>query len=126
MASNHAEQAGAPTGAPGQVDRSKWRYLADMELPPDMKKEVERHWREYRCRTAADRLLIEDAIKLQFFFGGQHVATMVTPRGTLIVCVGDYTSDGFGAVLNALPPEVRSQVIIESPSRWNDPDISHY
>jgi hypothetical protein len=93
-----------------------------MELPPDMKEEVERICRKYRCRTPADRRPLEDAIKLQHFYGGQDVASMVTPRGTLIVCVGDYTTDEFGAVLNALPPEVRCQVAICSPPKWNDPE----
>jgi hypothetical protein len=93
-----------------------------LELPPEIKKDVERFWREHRCRTAADRLQVEDAIKLQHFYGGQSVIYKLTPRGLLIVYVGDIASDEFGAVLDALPPEERWEVIIFTPPKWNDPE----
>jgi hypothetical protein len=120
MASKHAEQAGVQSGASEQVDRSQWRYVADMELPAEMQQEVERTYQRYGARKPHERRPLEEAIKLQYFFGGQDVATMLTPRGTVIVCVGDHTSAELRAILDALPPDVRCQVTIDFPPKWND------
>jgi hypothetical protein len=107
-----------------EPDRSKWRYLKDMPLPPDMQQEVERSLRKKGWRTRDDRRHVEECLKLQHFFGGQWVAFKVTPQGLLILYAGDYSNPEFDEVLNSLPPEERCQVTLYTPSKWNDTETT--
>jgi hypothetical protein len=105
---------------PQPVDRSKWRYLKDMELPPGVKREMEDYFRTRGIRRARHRAEAEENIKLQHFFGGQWVAYKVTPQGLLIVWAGELESEECAAALDPLPREERCQIVLYAPPRWND------
>ncbi len=119
-ADNAPPNGEALTAAKG-LDRSKWRYLKDMTLPPEMQKVVEDTCKEWKVRKPAARREVEEDVKLQHFFGGQAVAYVTTPQGLLIVCAGDMEGEEF-AVLDALPRSERCQITTYSPPRWNDGD----
>jgi hypothetical protein len=122
MSTENAPHTGVPTPAPagGTVDRSKWRYLKDMELPPEVKREVEDYCRSRGLRRPRHLKEVEEDVKLQYFFGGQWVAYEVTSQGRLVICAGDPDSEEFRAALASLPREERRRVICFPVWRWND------
>ncbi len=115
---------GATAAKAAGVGRSKWRYLKDMKLPPELQKVVEDTCKEWKCRKPAARLDVEEDIKLQHFFGGQAVAYVTTPQGLLIVATGELGTEDFSAQLALLSREERRQVTIYSPSIWNESTTS--
>jgi hypothetical protein len=105
------------------VGQPHWQALRDLTLPPELAKEVEDICREGRYRKGRDRRRIEEDIKLQHFYGGQCVGILDTPEGMVIVVAGNLASDAFGSALDALAPEVRRNIRLYSPTKWND-DVS--
>jgi hypothetical protein len=93
--------------------------LNALELPPELKKDVEDHCRRARM-SAIHRREVEHFVKLQVFFGGQDVAFMTKGDDMLVIAAGDMTSEAFRQVLAALPREERRQVTLYLPSPWND------
>jgi hypothetical protein len=93
--------------------------LNALELPPELKKDVEDRCRRARM-SAIHRRDVEHEMKLQFFFGGQDVAYMTKGGDMLVIAAGDMYSEAFDRVLAALPREERRQVTLYSPSPWND------
>jgi hypothetical protein len=92
--------------------------LSALELPPELKKDVEDHCRRAKM-SAIHRREVEHQVKLQVFFGGQDVAYMTKGGDMLVIAAGDMTSEAFDRALAALPREERRQVTLYFPSRWN-------
>jgi hypothetical protein len=120
-AEQNAGQAPQPGPERGPGVKVRGVYLKDMELPPEVQKEVEDICRERRYRKARDRQGVEEDVKLQYFFGGQTVAYKSTPEGLFIVAVGQLTDEGFTAELNHLPREERCRITLYHADRWHDP-----
>jgi hypothetical protein len=95
------------------------QYLKDLELPPEVKREVEAYCRERGYRRRADLQRVEEDLKLQFFFGGKDVGFMPTPQGRLVVAVGEMNSEAFSVQLGRLTPEERQRTILYSPEPWD-------
>ena len=114
------EEAKGPGGLPWTPSPSRPVFLKDLELPPELKREVDESCRRRGFRKAWLRAEVEKDIKLQHFFGGQTIGYKVTPQGLAIVVAGDIESKEFGAVLDALPRSERTQITLYSPPNWND------
>ena len=95
--------------------------MKDMQLPPDMLRELDDYCRERKYHKAAQRASAEEDIKLQHFFGGQDIGYMRTAQGLVVVVAGDLASPEFGEVLDRMSREERRQIILWSPWKWNDP-----
>ena len=110
----------APAEAPAAVPMPPPPVsLNALELPPELKKDVENRCRRARM-SAIHRRDVEHQVKLQVFFGGQDVAYMTKGGDMLVIAAGDMNSEAFDRVLAALPREERRQVTLYFPSRWND------
>jgi hypothetical protein len=114
------EEARDPCGLPWTPSPSRPVYLKDLELPPEVKQEVDDYCRRQGYRKASERAGAEQDAKLQYFFGGQTVGYKRTPQGLAIVVAGDLESKEFAAVLDPLPRSERTQITLYSPWKWND------
>ncbi len=119
MSADSARPTEAAPATTGQ-DRSTWRYLKDMEEPPELAEAIDRACREHRYRKPAERLRVAEEVKLHYFFGGQDVGFMRTPQGRVVVVVGAMNTEPFNAALACLTPEERGRVILYSPQAWDD------
>ena len=93
--------------------------LNALELPPDLKKDVENRCRRARM-SAIHRRDVEHQVKLQVFFGGQDVAYRTKGGDMLVIAAGDMTSEAFDRALASLSREERRQVTLYFPSRCNE------
>jgi len=108
----------APTQAKDQLPKPQ--RLNDIPVPPDLAAEIDRYCARIGAVRKWDREQVTEDIKLQYFFGGNHVAYLPTPEGLVILAVGQMDSEEFGKVLDSLSREVRCRVILYPVSRWND------
>jgi hypothetical protein len=93
-------------------DPSTWVYLADLELPPELQREVDERCRRFWWWSRRwHRREVGDQVKLRHYFPGKTVAIKHTPRGRLILMVGDYYSPEYRRFLENLPRAERSQMV---------------
>ncbi len=109
-------------------DPSTWVYLADLTLPPE-----EQAWVEERTRATTwwwwyrdwHRREIGDWVKLQHFFPGKTVAIKSTPRGRVVLMVGEYGSPEFSQFMKSLSPAERSEVTLDWIKDPNDDSVTY-
>ena|SRR5947209_3166313 len=119
MATENVRQAGASPGEQGLPDRSRWVFLKDLELPPEMAREAIDYCRRCGYRKADWNRVVEE-IKLQHFYGGQVIAYLNSPEGRVVVAVLETDTEDFRTQLARLGLD-RGKVSIDCPSIWNDP-----
>jgi hypothetical protein len=119
MSSTEARPATPPFGPPPKVERLNV-YVKDLVLPPEMVREVEQLWKAGSDRSKAQRAWIEHCIKIDYFFGGQTIGYVNTPRGMLVVLRGDEPSDEFYEVVWKMRLEENQEVIVDCPRRLDD------
>jgi hypothetical protein len=120
MNGENAMPAPNPQAQGGLAGRPPCRvYLKDLELPPEVVREVDTFCRE-RNYGRASRQHVEEGLKLQFFFGGKDVGYIPTSQGLLIVAVGEMNTEAFSAQLARLTAEERLRVSLYSPEPWGE------
>jgi hypothetical protein len=103
------------------VDTAEWTYVADLPVPPELAREIERTLKDCGWWTSkCERTFHEDELKLQYHFGGKAVLLIKTPRGRAIIASGPADCEEVGRLLNALPRSVRSKTLLYFPDPWAD------
>jgi hypothetical protein len=91
-------------------DPSTWVYLADLVLPPEQQREVDEICRGWWWNRP-NRQWTEERVKLRHFFPGKTVAIKRTPRGLLVLMVGDYGSPEYDRFLEGLSRSDRCEIV---------------
>jgi hypothetical protein len=103
--------------------RGHWKLLSELSLPGELIAEVEAccrnawFWERHQLRSR----LIEEC-KLQHFFGGRWIGTLLTADGLAVVADSNTGEDEFREAVAALSAEERSKVVFGSP-RSLEPDL---
>jgi hypothetical protein len=100
----------------------KRQPLSELAMPPEVAREAEAICKRYGYRKGRNRQEVEEELKLQYYYGGQHVAYLVTPAGLVVVAAGNIESEAFRKTLEGLSREEHQKLIIYSPSPWNNED----
>src|SRR6516162_4561468 len=84
-------------------------YLKDLQLPPEMVREVEASYRRrglwwWEKKIRRD---VEEQFKLMHFYGGKEVTLLKTPAGTAVLYVGWITREELLQMLPDLTAEER-------------------
>jgi hypothetical protein len=110
MSIDHLQTAAGARPLPNG-DPATWVYLADLVLPPEEQREVERRCRQlWWWERRRFRPWIEEEVKERHFFPGLTIAYRDTPRGKLILMAGDYYSSEFAHFLDSFPRPERRQI----------------
>lgn len=112
MSTNHEPKA--PEVKPGQRC-----YVRDLELTPELQRDLELICQDSGYRKARDQQRVEDEIKLQYYFGGLDIAYLVTPRGPAVVAAGDCSTNAYREALDALSPQERQAAVRYTPRGWH-------
>jgi hypothetical protein len=94
--------------------------LADLPTPAEVADAVKRSYTRWRKLGGKSLATIEEELKLQYYYGGQSVNYLRTPRGIVVMAVGHCGTSDYRRQLDALPAELRPQLLLAIPSRWND------
>jgi hypothetical protein len=109
-----APPAFPPTGD-GEPPRVR---LRDLPMPPLVVEEVKRLCKQYGWpRKAA-----EEQCLLSYYFGGQSIYVLSTPKGTVVVPITEKYKDTADLPYVMLTAEERLHACLTSPSRWDDTD----
>jgi hypothetical protein len=119
VSSTEARPATPLFGPPPKVERLNV-YVKDLVLPPEMAKEVEMRWKRSSDHSKAQRAWIEHCLKIGYFFGGQTIGYVNTPRGMLVVLRGEEPGDEFYKEVWKKRLEEDQQVVVYCPHRLDD------
>jgi hypothetical protein len=122
MSTMRAQGAGKPDAGAGSPP---FRRQAVRELP--IPEEVAQALEE--CRRSLGffqwrkrRLQIQDEFLLQWYYQGQNVAYLPTPRGLVVVAAGRMDSEEFGRAWDSLPRAEQRHAVLYSLGRWDADD----
>jgi hypothetical protein len=94
--------------------------ICDLGSTPELAAAVDTACQAFGYRGGRNRQRVEEDLKLVYYYGGKDVAVLPTPRGRMIVAVGDRGSQAFREQLGQLSPDERSRTVLLSPGPWSD------
>src|ERR1700733_10882604 len=107
MLQNEKQQAAADTAKDTQPMRLR---VLELPTPPELAKEIKDYCHEHGIWDRKGVRMIEEELKLQYHFGGKHVACLVRNHEVIIVAVGDYQSEEYKSQLARLSPKDRRSI----------------
>jgi hypothetical protein len=93
--------------------------LDELPTPPEIAAEVQRYSRQ-RWLWGRRRREVEEGLKLQYYYGGQCVSYIRMNGSIVVMAAGRSGSPEYTEQLAAIPPEQRSNLILDIPCRWKD------
>lgn len=97
--------------------------LRNLQIPPELLREVETYRKGTRARTERDRVRLEENLRLSIYFGGGHVVCIPTSEGRVVLAAGQPGTGTLREALEQLSPEDRAKVRVETPNRWEEMSI---
>jgi hypothetical protein len=122
-ASRASEQqtSDADSAALAALIRSKQVALADLPTPPDLAQAVEDCCASLgRRRGRRERQRVEDELKLQYYFGGQHIVSFLGPKGRTVIVMEGISPDDWRRWRQQLTRVERDRYVAYIPPIWDD------
>ena len=116
MVQNEKQLAGVNSTKNGQPMRLR---VLDLPTPPELAKAVKDYCKKHCIWRKKHISWVEEELKLQYHFGGQHVAYLTTDNGLVIVAAGNYESEEFEQQRAVLSAEERRRAVIYPVSPWD-------
>lgn len=95
--------------------------VRDLPTPPEVQERIDRKCKRLSLGRGKYRRMVEEELKLSYYFGGRWIAVLRTPDGPIVVAVtNDLASDSFTAQLACLGPVEQRERVLDLPSAWNN------
>jgi hypothetical protein len=96
--------------------------LRELPTPPEVAAEARRFHKAQGWGGRQRLSAIEDELKLQYYYGGQHIRCLFGKDGPIIVAIYRGDDEDYRNQIQALSAEEKQEAVVVFPCRWNDPN----